>query len=403
MSVAVHNVTCDKEDHRFMNFNEGQFFLRDRGDVVVRNAGYLEGLRVNDYCADPRKDKSGHSKWTLKACVPPPSVPRCCPPGQALRNGKCEAANVPASLQPPMSAGINEHSIYWPVIKNHYNPVPCSSDPLIAVPLVPFDSYLLAVPTGLIHIWNPSDGHVLRKFTYPPDVCVDGHVEASGSVRYTANFCYTFPEELHRQVCDGHTCVRKCCKDDEEMSLTLYRCITSKNTMNYTPPFTAHPNDYRIVNGLPLCQSHTMLEEFKLNSRGILYHDEETFTAKEYCVDKFSDGSGEVFDNAMVCIRPSSAWPLIRQTALPVCQIISFLFLTLTVACNCLVPELLHGGGWYQLFHVLSLMIGYASMLAQELLSRQWAESTCLAMGESVTKVHIATPTDISLRLFISH
>ncbi|XP_050694667.1 uncharacterized protein LOC126984708 isoform X4 [Eriocheir sinensis] len=276
LRVAVHNVTCEKKDHRFMNLSEGQFFFRDRGDLILRNVADLEGLRVNDYCADPRKDKRGNIKWTIKVCVPPPSVPRCCPSGQALKNGKCEAANAPAILEPPMSVGQYEPAIKWPIIKNHYNPLTCTSDTFIAVPLVPNESYLLAVPTGLIHLWHPSNCHDINHYTYPPDLCVDGYMNASESVRYTANFCYTHPEEM--------------------------------------------------------------------------------------------------------CHTPS-AWAKIQEILPSACYVISFLFLMLTVGCYCMVPELLQGGGWYQMFHVLSLMLAYASMIAQELLSEDWSSSTCLAMG----------------------
>lgn len=380
LRVAVHNVTCEKKDHRFMNLSEGQFFFRDRGDLILRNVADLEGLRVNDYCADPRKDKRGNIKWTIKVCVPPPSVPRCCPSGQALRGGKCEAANAPAILEPPMSVGLYEPPIKWPIIKNHYNPLTCTSDTLIAVPLVPNESYLLAVPTGLTHIWYPNDPDVLRKYTYPPDLCVDGYVDASGSVRYTANFCYTQPEELHHRVCDGHTCVRKCCRNHEEMSLSLYRCVPS-NATTFTPHFIAPPDDYRIVNGYPLCISQVLVEEVMVDSRGNLHFNHEALTAREYCVDKFNDGLGGVFDKAKVCVKEQSAWTKTRRIMLPACQVISFLFLMLTVGCYCVVPELLQGGGWYQLFHVLSLMLAYASMYAQELFTQLWTSSTCLAMG----------------------
>ena len=365
-----------------MTFSKEKYFYRDRGDLVLREVGDLTGLRVYDYCMDIRPDKYGHIQWSVNICVAPPSVPRCCPLGQALKGGVCKDASIPAHFTPPLSADLYGKPINWPVIKNHYNPLNCTENPLLSIPLVPKKSYLLSIPIGIMHIWHPDDGHVHREYTYAPNHCVDGHMDSEGEVVYFANICYTLPEVLHSRVCDGHTCVRKCCKDNEEMSLALFRCIPS-NLTAYTPPFTSSPFEYKVVNGKPLCMYQTVVDNATIDSRGNFHYDNEVLSARDYCVEKFSDGRGNIEDKALVCIKdPEKGWAKAREIAFPICQIISVIFLMLTAGCYCLVPELLKGGGWYQLFHVLSLMLAYATMFAQKMFSSTWNRNTCFMMGE---------------------
>ncbi|XP_063871137.1 probable G-protein coupled receptor Mth-like 1 isoform X2 [Scylla paramamosain] len=383
LHVAVHDVTCEKKDHRFMNYSEGKFYYRKRGDVVLVDAGDQTGLRVNDFCADLRDDDHGHPTWNIKICIPPPSVPRCCPHGQALKDGMCQEAATPKLLAPPMSVKFLEKAIHWPVIKNHHHPLNCTTDPLLSIPLVPKESFLLAVPSGVLHAWNPADRHVKEYFTHPPNLCVDGYVNSNGSEVYSANICYSYPE-VHRKVCDEHTCVRKCCPDGEEMSQMLFRCVSS-NFKDFKPEFTSQPHDYRVVYGLPTCPFRSVLDantKLIIDSRGNFNLSGNLLSAREYCLDKFSDGREKVEDKILVCIKePTKLWPKIRKILFPICQIISLFFLLLTMGCYCVVPELLNGGGWYQLFHIVSLMVAYASMFAQGIFSTTWKKSTCFIMG----------------------
>ncbi|XP_045114085.1 probable G-protein coupled receptor Mth-like 1 isoform X2 [Portunus trituberculatus] len=376
LRVAVHNVTCQKKDHRFMTYGEGKFYWREYGDVVLVDAGDMTDLRVNDYCADLRRDLT----WNMKICVAPPSVPKCCPSGQALKDGMCQDATTLAILAPPMYINLEEKSIHFPVIKNHYNPLNCTSDPLLSIPLAPKQSYLLSVPTGLIHVWNPADSHVENHFTYSPNICIDGYVNSNGSETYSVNFCYSHPHQ-QRKNCEGHICVRKCCPDGEEMSRLLKRCVPS-NFKKFKPVFTNPPNDYKIVHGRPKCDFETELDEPSIDSEGHYHFEDNILSESKYCVDKFNDGRGNIKDMAIVCVNNEMRlWLRIRKTAFPIFQFISFLFLLLTMGCYCVVPELVNGGGWYQLFHVFSLMVAYATMFAQNMFNKNWETNTCFIMG----------------------
>lgn len=380
MNVVVHDLHCDvKNDHRQVNYTRGQFYLRSRGDVLLlRAAGYLSGLRINNYCVTHLLDEEGELTWMMKACVPPPSVPTCCPPGHALEGGLCRPARTPDVITPLLSCGPREPSIEWPVIKNHLNPISCTSDPLTTIPIPTKTSYLIALPKGVIFSWSPPRSIILHKKVYPPDFCVDARQNLDGSVRYSANICYSDPFDLHNKMCDGVVCVRKCCKDGEMFNFSK-NCISTNET--FDPPFRTTPH-YKTVNGMPLCAPQLRVRgDIILDERGYLEHNGKTFPPTDYCLEKYSGEDGKVYLFAIACTLTQSTWHEMRQTIFPICQVISLIFLSTTVLCYCMVPVLLQKGGWYQLCHVLSLMVAYSSQAVQQMFTKSFDDFTCIAMA----------------------
>ncbi|XP_071526553.1 probable G-protein coupled receptor Mth-like 1 [Panulirus ornatus] len=380
LHVAVHDLHCDVEDdHRQMNFTKGQFYLRNRGDIVLEEAGALHDLRINNYCVTHLLDEHGALTWMMKACIPPPSVPTCCPPGQALKEGVCRPARTPDLLTPSISTAPFKDSIDWPVIRNHYNPISCTNEPLKSLAVFNHESHLIALPTGLLHVW-PATEKRTRKYTYPPKFCVDAKMNYVGSVEYTVNFCYSDPEERHRKICNDSICVRKCCDLGEVMDTFLYKCVASDNA-TFEPPFSATPPQYKTVTGYPLCNPFLLMEDISINENGYLLSNGRSFPARDYCVDKFSDNKGTVADKSLVCPLKQSAWDEARYIVFPICYVISLVFSFLTVLCYCLVPAMLQNGGWYQLCYVLSLVIAYGSAFIQLRFSKALDASLCIVMG----------------------
>ncbi|KAK4303711.1 hypothetical protein Pmani_024302 [Petrolisthes manimaculis] len=382
LEVVIYEPECKTvHGHRQMNFNGDEFYLRQRGDVVLmESVGLLQGLRINNYCVKHTLDDDGQVTWTMKACIPPPSVPRCCPPGEAMKQGQCQPTLSPNLLTPPMSADMNVGDITWPFIENHISPLTCVKDPIQSLPLEPMVTYLLNVPTGMVFTWDPSVFYITRKFFYPNEFCVDGRETSSGVVEYSANFCFSDPLKAHNEACQGHTCVRKCCEHGQTMSSTLYKCIDHENS-TFSPPFIVEPSSFKTVIGKPLCGPQTLEENITIDAWGHLYVNDQKFEATNYCSDKFYDGEGNFKQGVLVCLASLSEWEKARDIAFPVCQAISLVFLALTVVCYCLVPVLLQQGGWCQLFHVLSLMLAYSSGFSQQLFSKNWIKPTCIAMA----------------------
>lgn len=380
LDVVVHDLHCDVEDdHREVKFAKGQFYLRNRGDVVLLDAaGSLSGLRINNYCVTHHLDDQGDLTWVMKACIPPPSVPTCCPPGQALKGGECHPARTPDLLTPVMAAGPDKASIVWPVIRNEYKPVSCTSDPLKTIPLPTEKSYLIVLPTGILHTWYPPESTIIRKFTSPTKYCVDAQQNLDGSVKYSANLCYSNPEVVHHKICDGNVCVRKCCKVGEMFNPAL-KCGFANAT--FEPPFKSTPQ-YKTVIGYPLCAPQIKVEGIFINRRGYLAYKGRTFPSTDYCVEKLSDANGKVDDVAIACILTQSTWYKTRDIIFPVCQIISLIFLSLTVLFYCMIPVLLQKGGWYQLCHILSLMVAYSSQVTQHIFVKAFDDISCFTIGK---------------------
>ncbi|KAK3872656.1 hypothetical protein Pcinc_022268 [Petrolisthes cinctipes] len=382
LKVVIHEPECKTvHGHRQMNFSGDEFYLRQRGDVVLmKSVGLLQGLRINNYCVEHTMDDDGQVTWTMKACIPPPSVPRCCPPGEAMKQGQCQPELSPTLLTPPISADMDGGDISWPFIENHISPLTCVKDPIKSLPLEPIATYLLNVPTGMVFTWDPSVSYITRKYFYPNKFCVDGRETSSGVVEYSANFCFSDPLEVHNKACQGHTCVRKCCEHGQIMSSTMYKCIDHENS-TFSPPFIVEPSSFNTVIGKPLCGPQTLEENVTIDAWGHLYVSDQKFEATNYCSDKFYDGKDNFEQGVLVCLASLSEWEKVRVIVFPVCQAISLVFLALTVVCYYLVPVLLQQGGWCQLFHVLSLMLAYSSGFSQQVFSKNWNKPTCIAMA----------------------
>lgn len=384
LDVVVHDLHCDLEDdHRQMNFTWEKFSLRKRGDVILLDeAGALEGLRINNYCVTHLLDEVGALTWMMKACIPPPTVPTCCPPGQALKEGVCHPARTPDLLTPPMSATPTKGAVDWPVIRNHHNPITCTIDTLTSFAITTDASDLIALPTGIMHARKAAGKGSSNIYTDSSKFCVDAQQSLDGSVKYSANLCYSNPEERHHKICGGSTCVRKCCEFGEVMLTNTGMCAAS-NT-NFEPHFSTTPPQYKTVTGRPLCSEYTHIgdaEGISINENGYLLYKGKTFPPTDYCVDIFSDNKDKRNFSGLACLSMISPWDNARLTVFPICHGISLMFLSLTVVCYCLVPVLLQNGGWYQLCHVLSLMVAYSSACVQTLFAKVVDTPTCIAMG----------------------
>ncbi|KAK3868173.1 hypothetical protein Pcinc_026416 [Petrolisthes cinctipes] len=219
------------------------------------------------------------------------------------------------------------------------------------------------------------DGH--RQMNFSKD---EFYLRKRGVVEYTANFCFSDPLEVHNKACQGHICIRKCCKHGQIMSTTLYRCIDKENS-TFSPPFIAEPSSFKVVHGNPLCLPRSREFNISIDARGYMYARDRKFEAARYCSDEFTDGKQNFKQGAYICLERLSEWDKARDIAFPVCHAISLVFLALTVVCYCLVPVLLQQGGWCQLFHVLSMILAFSSRFAQQLFSQYWNGPTCIAMA----------------------
>ncbi|XP_042878725.1 uncharacterized protein LOC122257495 [Penaeus japonicus] len=386
----IKDLECDTESGvRLLTFSRGQFYLRDRGDIVLlKEAGELSGLRANNYCISHFLDEHSELSWTVKVCVEPPNVPRCCPPGQAMENNECHPARTPEPLAPPISADPYGPDISWPIIKTYEKPLHCIEVPMKDLPLIPRVSYLSVHTAGLAHIWNSEETGHKFKYRFDHQYCVDGRQNLDGSASYSVKMCYENPMEQHQRLCDQNVCVRKCCEMGEIMDSYLYRCVPS-SVVEFAPRMN---KKYNRVMGVPLCSNFTRIDlHFSLcPNTGYLKTWAKTLSPRDYCIDKFSDREGRISDGALECTGMCSTWEKTRNILFPVCMVISVVFLLLIVVCYCAAPILLKNTGWYHLCHVLSLITAYMSAVMMQFLKSVLQPTSCIAFAITMQFAYLA-------------
>ncbi|XP_068236940.1 G-protein coupled receptor Mth2-like [Palaemon carinicauda] len=392
-NVTVQDVNCDTSKHSYMNFTKNRFHIRPRGDVVLlKEAGKLEGQRFNNYCIFHHLDEYDQLTWTMKACVPIPSVPRCCPHGQAMKEGKCQAANTPDVLKPPISAKPFSDSIDWDNITGYQSPLKCDSEhhPPITIPLGQKQSHLVSLADGVANAWIPIKADKRRVYHNCPDYCVDGINNSEGSVDYFTSFCYSDPIETHKKLCTNETCLRKCCKNGYSIDKNRYSCVQDPNS-TFTPSTDRELNYYNIVTGYPLCAPLSKVEEkFSVDREGNLILKDREFTSTDFCVDTFLDNE-QRHQSALACLTETSLWSKVRPYLFPVCNVISLIFLMIIIVCHLLVPRLLSNGGLHQLCHVIALSIAYATNFSVNVFHEKLLDDVCVDLAIALQFGFLAT------------
>ncbi|XP_068217106.1 G-protein coupled receptor Mth2-like [Palaemon carinicauda] len=384
-NVTVRDVNCDSAKYFSLNFTKEQFQLRPRGDVVLlEQAGDLEGQRINKYCLIHQLDSHGNLTLTMKACIPIPSVPRCCPYGQAMKDGSCQPAKTPLLLQPPISAKPFSDSIAWSNITNYINPLKCESESMTTIPLYFRQSNLVSLADGLANGWVPED--TKRRIYYQcPEYCVDGIEKADGSTSYFTSFCYSDPLKEHKRACRNGPCIRKCCKKGYSMDENRYSCVPDSNDT------FSIPTNFNTVTGWPLCLPVIKAEgEISINTDGSLNHKDTVIPSSDYCIDTFINNDRK--QGALVCsVNDTPTWLKVRPVLFPVCQGISLMFLITTILCHLWAPGLLVNGGKHLLEYAVSLCIAYSASVALQVFNDGFDATTCFITAIAMQFGFLAT------------
>ncbi|XP_068232716.1 probable G-protein coupled receptor Mth-like 1 [Palaemon carinicauda] len=360
--VKTENMNCDPTYYLTRNFSRGQFHLRlDKGDVVLlKDAGQLEEQRISKYCVTHHLDNQHYLTWTLRACIPIPSVPRCCAFGKAMKDGECQTARTPSVLKPPViSKPHSKKPVEWTNIQNYHLNLKCQSDPMVTVPLGNNGTHLLLLANGLSLTWKPNEVGPYDRTYFCPDYCTDGIEESDGTVHYFVSFCYMSRKERHDKACGDGPCMRRCCDDGSSYNSSKRKCSPDSNS-TFSPLDVANSSSYTIVTGLPVCDFLTMYDKkISIDSEGQLSTEYRNYSSFEYCVDVNIQEAHRTASVYFCGVEPLS-WKSVRIPVILTCTVISLFFLTLCIICYQLVPKLRANGGTHQLCHVLSLFIAYS-------------------------------------------
>ncbi|XP_066977227.1 uncharacterized protein [Macrobrachium rosenbergii] len=376
--VAVEDINCDPAKHLSFNFTKGQFHLRPRGDMVLlQNAGELEGQRINKYCLIYHLNSYGDLTYMIKACVPIPSVPRCCPPGLAMKDGSCQPARTPQLLRPPISAKPFSKSVAWSNITNYVSPLKCESEPMITIPLKYKQSNLLSLADGVVNGWVPDEEDKRRVYYQCPEYCVDGIENSDGSTDYFTSFCYISPTEAFQKSCPDGKCINKCCKKGYSVDVNRFSCVPDSSNA-FSPPGLS---SFNVVTGWPVCNAITKAEGVvNIGMDGSLNAEDRVIPTTDFCIDTFI--SNDIREqSALICLNDTPTWLKVRPVLFSICQVISLMFLITTIFYLLLSPRLLASEGLHLFCYAVSLCIAYSASLAVHISGETIGDAACFRIA----------------------
>ncbi|CAL4070174.1 unnamed protein product, partial [Meganyctiphanes norvegica] len=297
-----------------------------------------------------------------------PLVPRCCPPGTAMKKGFCKAASTPAVFSPPVSPGPRMSPVEWKEIREVMAPLNCSTD-YVHTAIDTMDTHIMALSTGTVLFWLSPKEHFIQSIS--TEFCVDVRKGTDGPNVYSAYFCnkmrvQDFSLDKPKPHCDGVSCVRKCCPAGFAMDYSIFRCIPSQAPLerHYPAGLIANkePSDLPLATGYPKCKAYTVVPPEILHMEDYIHYNKS-----DHCSDNVVSSALAGVSNTLSvsCWFPSkpNTWMGVRAVLLPMCVIISCIFLLMMIVCHFLVPALRKNEGVYHLCHLISLFFAFIGFL----------------------------------------
>lgn len=356
--------------------------------LMVNGSLFWNSMIYTNYCIE----HTPGSNWLAHLCVPPPSVPTCCPPGHVqAKNGSCFARGEGA-FSPPVL--VETEVKFWDAKEVGPHEVVCPDKwDKLRLPLDDKNVSLLYQSGVTLLRWQPPT----IQMQYPKKYCVAMDAESQGGApQYVANLCFLDPLVDHRETCKNNTCVRKCCPLDEYHGDTCLPAFEEKQ--KWKPVFYEHRGNDVVqavdftgegmtyVMGYPLCKEYFLMEPHKIGSDvfhlmtdGTLYVPvfKQHFPPDRYCMDNFVDPEDhEIRMQPLVCFHEeaveSKACAAMQSYLYPILLLVSCVFLGITLLVYVSVPELhakVHGKCLVS--HVSALLLAYCSLITV-----QWATNT---------------------------
>jgi len=385
MNVTVEPLECP---HYNVTLKQGDVHLRHRGDWVVLR-GKWRGLRINHYCLTHYLTTKDFPTWRINACIPPPTIPRCCPQGQAIKGDKCVNSTMELGMfDPPLLAGPGElPSITWPGQSVAVTPpVTCKKGARLLQAMLGRQAErrasVVALPTGLVLVTKRGIAPV--EYTFAPDFCIDqgvNHQQGSENASYFANYCDAV--RISDLRCnDTDICVRKCCGEGQAMHAHIGACVPTKQS--FIAPFMAdHPKEVHVLTGLPSCApiGHVALDK-GVDARGRIIQHGKPYNADEYCLDNFIRGNTSAVE-VLICITDPpnvGGWTVARQYITPVLLAISAAAVIVLLSLMWLLPELRKDGGQAQASHALAILLATITLLILQI-PNNFPPSACIFMA----------------------
>ena len=398
LNVTVEDLICPL-NMTLVTLPLTSFKLLFTGDIAIISANLSRPL--SEHCIEHIYDENRGVTAEAKICLSPPVFPRCCSQNQELkvRNSAAQSIECIHNLLPIVNNTfeptvlIDQVPITWNSMTIQNVPIKCGLD-------FNLTSSVLGLESG-DHLSYDQDGIILRwmtpnnreKIFYSDQFCLS---ETNGI--YESHFCFKNPLHIHRKMCDGKVCVRKCCPESE-IFLSQSGCANINVTEEWLP--TVHSKETKLpymntnfsftkVYGEPICSNYyplssrdppvTLLDSGEL----LILAFSHTYTSSQYCLDNVMNNNGSIEKMTLACFpefeEPTCMWQntlKLIALGLSCIFIIATLFVYLSVAeirtrlpSKCVISQ------------SFAVMMSYLSLIVLTALERRGTTNFCIVIGK---------------------
>lgn len=383
-SLHVEEVVCvNSHIYSVVKFASEIILFSGQLILVINNKIYKE------YCIE-HVSHNGDTYWEAHICLPPPSVPKCCPRGHYLASDDSCLPDNSSLVLPSLQVG--NVSVQW-IDVNRTVDATCEGGSVVRrLNLSAGEgSLVLSDPKTLLTWKTSSDSHTEQEY------CVDMEIDTKNNdTYYIAKFCYLDVRLHHQVTCSNNTCVRKCCEKNSIVDARM--CLEAQPGEKWEPTFHVMQNrtsalaaeDWVIVEGLPFCENFFVLEpyiedndKFYLQTDGFIYipHFERSYSPRDYCIDHFLDENGLV-EKVLLCSPETPEDVCYWKTILVVVLLgISCVFLAATLGVYLGVAELRDRTyGRCLISMVTAMLSAYISLIVNNQV-REQSDTQCIIRG----------------------
>ena len=309
--------------------SDGSFSLLTNGNLILLTLQII--FDEKNYCINHFLDEKEQLQWLAEVCLEPPPIPRCCSYNKTKFFEENSMTNALLNNKSSIIDNYNNNiSIDHPLTDCPYAnisfspPIIESSDILIWDNLETFDNLITDCNENSTLItlqldystqetilyysqFGPYLSHTPSKFQpiihkSPDEFCLSAERKNVNTTVYSATFCSPKDVLIEEIDCNNHTCVRKCCLEEETYDEAYRLCIPSDRNFEIGKTFydykrkihTYTPQNIKIVSGFPSCNfpidvktSDNQRKQPMLLNTGHLYipQSETILATTHYCIE----------------------------------------------------------------------------------------------------------------------
>ena len=393
---------CSPEEKK-MFVEASEFYLLPSGELIHVSSGFI--FSQESYCINHILDNLGKVTWEANVCMKPPKINLCCFHNETYdsTSNSCVPRikeNNDSLILPIL---MDNEKINWRINDYSFKNITCNDIENKKHINLKEPNVLIYEKDFRFNYKEASRHH--PKFYHSSKYCITKNEEGEDNKfsTYSVIFCEPDKNMEHQKKCSDKHCYRKCCPENEIFDIATKSCIPIAKELVYYPEFyqidsnesfsklDKEANKIALISGYPLCELFYPMDpsdQFNLLKDGKLHVVGEAevtiFNAKQYCIDNFLVEE-DIKTMPLVCFLERTschqiAWRLLLVKVL---LIISIFFLVVTLIVYVAVKELrckLHGR--ILMFYIVSLLIGYTTIVIQHFTVSIIQMSVCKAMGK---------------------